>query len=85
MKPFSARELVARVRLAAGRWREYAPRTRRLFAREQVARREAELQKQHLHSLFMQAPMPIAVLRGRDHVVELVNASAESSGDVQAS
>ena len=72
-KPFSARELVARVngqlRLA------YATRERReLLASEQQARREAELQKQLLYDLFMQAPMPIAVMRGRDHVVELANA-----------
>jgi PAS domain S-box-containing protein len=58
-KPFSARELTARVRslLAIAR-----------------ARREAELQKQHLHALFMQAPTPIVILRGPDHVVELANA-----------
>jgi PAS domain S-box-containing protein len=45
-----------------------------LREREQSARREAELQRQHLHSLFMQAPTLIAVLRGPDHVVELANA-----------
>jgi PAS domain S-box-containing protein len=57
-KPFSARELKARVRslLALSR-----------------ARREADLQKQHLHSLFMQAPTPIVMLKGPDHVVELAN------------
>src|SRR6185436_17500924 len=57
-KPFSARELTARVRslLALSR-----------------ARREAELQKQHLHALFMQAPTPIVILKGSDHVVELAN------------
>ena len=57
-KPFSARELVARVRslLALAR-----------------ARRDAELQKQHLRSLFMQAPTPMLILRGPEHVVELAN------------
>ncbi len=57
-KPFSARELTARVRSLLSLSR---------------ARREAELQKQHLHALFMQAPTPIAILRGKDHVVELAN------------
>jgi len=57
-KPFSARELTARVHS--------------LLALSK-ARREAELQKQHLHSLFMQAPTPIVILRGPEHVVELAN------------
>jgi PAS domain S-box-containing protein len=44
-----------------------------LREREQLARHEAELQKRLLHSLFMQAPTLIAVLRGPEHVVELAN------------
>ena len=44
-----------------------------LREREALARQEAELQKRVLHSLFMQAPTLIAVLRGPDHVVELAN------------
>ena len=44
-----------------------------LRERERLAREEAELQKRVLHSLFMQAPTLIAVLRGPDHVVELAN------------
>ncbi len=44
-----------------------------LRQREQAAREEAELQKRLLHSLFMQAPTLIAVLRGANHVVELAN------------
>lgn len=44
-----------------------------LREREQLARQEAELQKRLLHSLFMQAPTLIAVLRGPEHVVELAN------------
>ncbi|HTJ45462.1 MAG TPA: ATP-binding protein [Kofleriaceae bacterium] len=58
VKPFSARELIARVdsQLAVAR-----------------ARREAALQREHLHALFMQAPAPICILRGRDFVVELAN------------
>jgi len=58
IKPFSARELIARVGSLLNLSR---------------ARREAELQKQHLRSLFMQAPTPIVILRGPDHVVELAN------------
>jgi PAS domain S-box-containing protein len=58
VKPFGARELIARVRSLLNLSR---------------ARREAELQKQHLRSLFMQAPTPIVMLRGAQHVVELAN------------
>ena len=57
-KPFSARELTARVRS--------------LLALAD-ARREAALQKQHLHALFTQTPTPILVLRGPSHLVELAN------------
>jgi signal transduction histidine kinase len=39
-------------------------------------RREAELQRKHLASLFMQAPMPIVILRGPDYVIELANEQA---------
>jgi PAS domain S-box-containing protein len=45
----------------------------RSLGREQRAREEAELQKRLLYSVFMQAPLFIAVLRGPDHVVELAN------------
>jgi len=44
-----------------------------LRERERLAREEVELQKRLLHSLFMQAPTLIAVLRGPEHVVELAN------------
>ena len=44
-----------------------------LREREQRAREEAELHKRLLHSLFMQAPTLIAVLRGPEHVIELAN------------
>ncbi len=58
VKPFSPRELLARVQL-----------------RLEVARlrKEAELAREHLHDLLMQAPALICVLRGPDHVYELVN------------
>jgi len=58
IKPFGARELIARVRSLLNLSR---------------ARREAELQKQHLRSLFMQAPTPIVILRGPQHVIEFAN------------
>jgi PAS domain S-box-containing protein len=44
-----------------------------LRERERLAREEAELQKRLLHSLFMQAPTLIAVLRGPEHQIELAN------------
>ena len=44
-----------------------------LRGRERLAREDAEHQKRLLHSLFMQAPTLIAILRGPDHVVELAN------------
>lgn len=57
-KPFSARELVARVRshlqLAA-------------------ARNEVRRQREHLYSLFMQAPIPICVVQGNELVFEMAN------------
>jgi PAS domain S-box-containing protein len=37
------------------------------------AEREAELQKEHLRSLFMQVPTPMLILRGPKHVIELAN------------
>jgi PAS domain S-box-containing protein len=58
VKPFSAREFTARVRSLLNVSR---------------ARRDAEMQKQHLRSLFMQAPTPIVMLRGPEHIVELAN------------
>jgi len=58
VKPFSEKDLLVRVR--------------NLIVALQ-AREETELQKQLLHSLFMQAPTAIAVLRGPRHVVELAN------------
>ena len=39
-----------------------------LLAREQEARRDAELQKQHLFRCSWQAPVAIAILRGPTHV-----------------
>ncbi|WP_291982683.1 ATP-binding protein [Luteitalea sp.] len=75
VKPFSSRELVARVNAQMALARAARERAD-LLAREQAARREAELQKTHLYSLFMQAPVAIAVLRGRSYRIELANGLA---------
>ncbi|MES1211796.1 MAG: response regulator, partial [Acidobacteriota bacterium] len=72
VKPFSEKDLQVRVRnlVLTRQAREEAAQA---LAREQAAREEVELQKLRLHSLFMQAPTLIAVLRGPEHVVELAN------------
>jgi signal transduction histidine kinase/CheY-like chemotaxis protein len=58
VKPFHARELIARVTTQLG---------------AAAARRDAEVQKQYLQTLFVQAPIAICILRGPQHVVELAN------------
>jgi signal transduction histidine kinase/FixJ family two-component response regulator len=60
-KPFSARELLARVRsqLALS-----------------VARRAHVREREDFHTLFMQAPNVFLILRGPEYVVELANPSA---------
>ncbi|HEX8109559.1 MAG TPA: response regulator, partial [Kofleriaceae bacterium] len=58
VKPFSARELIARVR------------THLELSR---LRREAELQSSRLNTLFEHAPAAICVLEGPDHVYRLMN------------
>ncbi len=78
VKPFSAHELLARVgthvRLALQR-RE----TTRMLAR---AHAEAETARARLADLIADAPAMIAVLRGPEHVYELINAAyRESVGD----
>lgn len=44
-----------------------------LLAQVQLAYQEAETARQYLYGLFMQAPALIAILRGREGVVELFN------------
>lgn len=72
VKPFSEKDLLVRVRnlILAQQGREEITQ---LLAREQEARRDADLQKQLLHSLFMQAPMIILILRGPEYLIELAN------------
>lgn len=43
--------------------------------REEAAHKGAELERQQLHNLFMQAPMPIAMLEGPEHKFTLQNAA----------
>jgi PAS domain S-box-containing protein len=43
------------------------------LAREQAARQQAERQQQDIHRFFEQAPVAISLLRGPQHVVELIN------------
>jgi PAS domain S-box-containing protein len=79
VKPADIAELKASISRALAR-RARAEERARQPIREQTARAEAEAARaaaeaarQHLHDLFMQAPAMIAVVRGPEHVVELVN------------
>ncbi len=65
VKPFSARELI--VRIAAQLATVRTSRAAQVVAEEERAR---------LYAHFMQAPFPIAVLRGQEHVFELANEAA---------
>lgn len=76
VKPFSAAELVAQVNAqitVQRNRREIAKEREQLLARERAAKREAELQREHLVSLFTQAPNPIVILRSYDYIIELAN------------
>ncbi|SMB97765.1 PAS/PAC sensor signal transduction histidine kinase [Hymenobacter roseosalivarius DSM 11622] len=46
-------------------------------AREQTALAEAEHQRQQLHTLFAEAPAPIAILAGPDFVFQLANSASQ--------
>jgi PAS domain S-box-containing protein len=76
VKPFSARELLARIRsqLTLAQAREQLGRERE-SARERVrmAQSFAEVQRQDFHALLMQAPNPFTILRGPQYQIELVN------------
>ena len=65
VKPFSARDLLVRI----GSKLAVAEVAREAHAIEEAARKR-------LYGHFMQAPFPIAVLRGPDHVTELANPKA---------
>src|SRR4029453_3251717 len=76
VKPFSSRELLARIRsqLTLAQAREQLGRDRE-SARERVriAQSFAEVQRQDFHALLMQAPNPFTILRGPEYRIELVN------------
>ena len=65
VKPFSSRELLVRIaaRLEVAEMRK----------REHAAHAEADEQRYRLNSLFMDAPTPICILKGPDHVFDFVN------------
>jgi len=82
VSPIHPKDLVAcvgvQLRLAAAR-QDRA----RLHAAERSAWEDAEHQSAYLHSIVMQAPVPIALLRGPQHILELTNsAMAEAWGRV---
>lgn len=57
--------------------REEARKNAEALARAaQEAERAAEAERNRLYELFMQAPMPVAIIRGRSLVVELANEAA---------
>jgi len=79
VKPFSARELVARVKsqLALARARaQIAIERARAAEREALALRIAALQREDFRALFTQAANPCAILRGPQYIVELANDAA---------
>jgi len=79
VKPFSARELVAQLRaqLAMARARRAVAREREvLLGRERAARMDAQRQWEDLTRLFEQAPNPMVILLGKEHVIETANPAA---------
>jgi PAS domain S-box-containing protein len=74
VKPFSARELLARVtaHLEMARVRREAQEAVR------QSRNEAEHQRQQLYETFMQTPVALSVFRGPDFVFELINPIARN-------
>jgi signal transduction histidine kinase len=73
VKPFSARELVARVEAHLQREAE-AIEERRLTRERERLLAAVQMERARLQELFAQAPAAIATLRGPDHVYETANA-----------
>jgi PAS domain S-box-containing protein len=71
VKPFSARELIARVKAQLT-----SAASRRAVAREREARMDAQRLREDLTRLFEQAPNPMVILRGPEHMIELANPAA---------
>jgi PAS domain S-box-containing protein len=57
----------------AGQKRSFELERARLLTQTQRAYRDAETARDDLHSLFMQAPAPICILRGPEHTFALAN------------
>src|SRR5690606_6462333 len=79
VKPFSARELRARVRshLALSNARAEMSRERALSReREHLAMRIAKAQREDFESIFMRTANPFVILRGPEYVLELANPAA---------
>ena len=73
VKPFAARELVARLEAQLRRGRDAAAERRRQEEQHRVLA-AIEAERARLRDLFVQAPAAIAVFRGPDHVFEIANA-----------
>ncbi len=69
IKPFSARELLARVTTHV----QLSRLRRQAGATERALREQSEAERGRWQDLLLQAPAPIAVLRGPQHVFELAN------------
>jgi signal transduction histidine kinase/CheY-like chemotaxis protein len=72
VKPFGARELVARLDAAIKAAQARAERER-LLTQVQAARADAEAARQRLANLIENAPVFVAALKGPQHVFELCN------------
>ena len=72
VKPFAARELVARLGAQIRRVRETAAERRRQEEQERLLG-AIESERARLRDLFTQAPAAIAVLRGPEHIFEIAN------------
>jgi len=69
VKPFSARELQARVAATLGTARLQQESVRA----EQAARAGAEAERERMYTMLLQAPVAIAVFHGPQHVVEFAS------------
>lgn len=69
VKPFSARELLARVRAQL----DLAGVRQEAYEREQALRAEAEAERKRIHTLFTNAPVPIIIMNGPEHRISFIN------------
>lgn len=76
VKPFSAKELLARVQsnLAMSRLRKQTEdEMKKLHRTEQNLLEQAKSERLKLYNVFMQAPAIVCILKGPEHIYELVN------------